>query len=201
MTTRTDFKRNGAACFIALEGLSGTGKTETAKKLASVLGGRFIRLTAGYEQPRSVLTHFDFVDARKCLFVSAMMCASVRIARELANGVSVVVDGYLPRTLAYHDGMGSVTTINTKGAILNPDYTFMLVCDSATRSNRIAKRARERTIWDEIEARNIEAIEQKYLSYNFPEIDTSKSSIEEVVFRIHSMICNEMNLGGPLVWR
>ena len=201
MTSRTDFKRTGAACFVALEGLSGTGKTETAKHLASCLGGRFIRLTAGYEQPRGALTHFDFIDARKCLFVSAMMSASIRIARELANGVSVVVDGYLPRTIAYHDGMGARASVITNGAILSPDYTFMLVCDSKIRSERIAKRARERTVWDEIESLNIGAIEERYFFNRFPKVDTSNSSVQQVVQEIHSTIREKHNSLGPLVWK
>lgn len=193
--------RKDGAIFVALEGLSGTGKTETAKQLASALRGRFLRLTAGFEQPRTQMIKPEHVNARKCLFVSAMLLSSVRIAEELARGISIVVDGFLPRTLAYHDGMGASVRIQTNGSILVPDYSCMLVCDEDERLNRITRRARDRTIWDDIEQQHLAGIRKRYLSCNFPIIDTTHIGIEQVTNRLINETSCLKKPGRPLTWQ
>ena len=200
MTHSAEVLRPEGTYFIALEGLSGTGKTETSKHLASRLSGRFIRLTAGYEQPRTVLAHHDYVDARKCLFLSAMMYSSIRVRNELIRGSSVVVDGYIHRTLAYHDGMGAKAEVLTNGAILNPDYSFMLTCDEGVRLHRVKRRAREKTVWDEIESQNIREIQSRYLSYGFPQFDTSQLSTDEVVEQILGYVRANLPSSRVLNW-
>jgi len=84
--------------------------------------------------------------------------------------------------------MGAKAEVSTNGAVLSPDYSFMLVCDTVIRSERVKRRARERTIWDEIETENIEEINRRYLANDFPQIDTSQLATGEVIDRIISHI-------------
>ena len=170
--------------FISLEGLSGVGKTETAELLASVNSCEFVHLTTDYASTKELMTRAEDVDARLCLFISAMLHKSVRIQDRLNQGISVVVDGFIARTLAYHKGMGADLSISFGSSTRYPDHSFMLTCDEETRRRRVSSRNRPKTIWDEIELRNIDRVRELYEQNNFPRIDTTNKSKGEVASEV-----------------
>jgi thymidylate kinase len=76
--------------FISLEGLSGVGKTETAELLASTNACEFIHLTTDYASTKELMIRAEDVDARFCLFISAMLHKSVRIQDRLNQGITSI---------------------------------------------------------------------------------------------------------------
>ena len=96
--------------------------------------------------------------------------------------------------------MGAKAEVLTNGAILNPDYSFMLTCDEGVRLHRVKRRAREKTVWDEIESQNIREIQSRYLSYGFPQFDTSQLSTDEVVEQILGYVRANLPSSRVLNW-
>jgi len=170
--------------FISLEGLSGVGKSETAELMASTNICEFIRLTTDFASTKELMTRAEDVNARLCLFISAMLHKSVRIQDRLNQGTSVVVDGFIARTLAYHKGMGADLSITFGSSTRFPDHSFMLSCDENMRQRRLSSRNRAKTIWDDIEIRNIDRIRELYEQNTFPRIDTTYRSQGEVAAEI-----------------
>lgn len=170
--------------FISLEGLSGVGKTELSELVARKIKGEFVHLTADFGVVKPLMNSAEDVDARMCLFITAMLYSSVRIRRRLQDGISVVVDGFIARTLAYHQGMGASISIKFGNTVQWPDHSIMLTCEEAERRRRLAARNRKATLWDEIELANLEKIRTFYLSNRFPQIDTTFRSTESIATEI-----------------
>ena len=166
--------------FVSLEGLSGVGKTTVAEHLALLLGGEFVPLTADFDGAKKIMTKPEDVNARLLLFASAMLWSSVRIQDRLRRGISVVVDGYVDRTIAYHRGMGATVSIDFGLALRMPDCAVMLVCDESVRRRRLNQRDRPRTLWDDIELANIDRIKEGYESSDFGRVDTTDRLANEV---------------------
>lgn len=178
------------AMFISVEGLSGVGKTETAQLIASMTSGEFLRLTIDFNDAKKLMILPKHVDARMCLFVTAMLYSSVKIEERLRNGVTVVVDGYVARTLAYHRGMGATVELAFGSAMRMPDCSVMLCCEEEERRRRIDTRGRDRSLWDKIELSNLKEIQTLYERNNFPRVDTTRKPISDVAAEVLS-ICNK----------
>jgi thymidylate kinase len=174
--------------FLSLEGLSGVGKTVVGYRLASILGGELFRPTADFDKLLNLMTRPEDVDARMCLFLASMLYSSVRIEDRLDRGITVIVDGYIKRTIAYHLGMGARISVELGTAIRMPDCSVMLVCDESERKRRILARGRNRTIWDEIELANVERIRELYEGTDLPQVDTTCDSVEQIAKKI-LLIC------------
>ena len=101
--------------FVIIEGLTGSGKSTTARALAERLGADYIDpIDDIFAVPRRAIeSDADQLAARHALFLAAILYSSSRIKRMRASGKSVVVDSWVYRTQATHLALGSQLEVST----------------------------------------------------------------------------------------
>lgn len=178
-------KRNNV--FMVLEGLSGSGKTTIGKIVAKRIKGEF------YRTPPSLFTGSvrDSIDkcangsARFLFYLAGVVQASDEISRILVDR-SVVCDRYLLTTFCYHRALDVQIDIpdSVFHPLLQPNFTFLIVCKKATRLKRLHDRGLS---FNDKQERQVK-IEQKFLmqyrKYNLIEIDNSSDNPEIAAKRI-----------------
>lgn len=167
--------------FVALEGLSCTGKTTVVGEVADALGA--VHLPTIPDEYRALRRRFDQVeelDARFLCFLSAICLASGEIGRQLDAGRSVVVESYLARTVAFHRGMGSSAMVYLP-ELRQPDVSFHLTCAPAERHQRELGRGGSRHFWDELAAKHEADILSEYRHFPLHVIDTTACAPRDVV--------------------
>lgn len=127
--------------FIALEGLSGSGKTKIAKLLAKKLNAVY------FKTPPPPFSLFrNYVDRnfshedRYYFYLAGIMLASEKIKKILEKD-NVVCDRYLYTTLAFHAAVGVKThNLSELKFILKPDVLFFVDCKDRLRQTRLRQR-------------------------------------------------------------
>ena len=170
--------------FIAIEGLSCTGKTTAAQRLSTALDAVLLPTVPDEYAPlRRRLHRPEELDARFLLFMSAVSLASLAIRRRLQAGRTVVVESYVARTVAFHRGMGASVQIAVPG-VLMPDVTFELACEATERHRRWKQRGGYRHSWDLQAERCEAAILDEYRQFAMHRVDTRRLSPTEVIAAI-----------------
>ncbi|HEY3684237.1 MAG TPA: hypothetical protein VGL93_14470 [Streptosporangiaceae bacterium] len=170
--------------FIALEGLSCSGKTTVVGEVADALGaGHLPTIPDEYSVLRRCFDQVDELDARFLCYLSAICRASRDIGRQLDAGRSVVVESYLARTVAFHRGMGSSAMVYLP-ELRQPDVSFHLTCAPAERHRRELGRGGSRHFWDELAAKHEADILCEYRRFPLHQIDTTARVPRDVVDEI-----------------
>lgn len=167
--------------FIALEGLSGTGKTTVHKLLSEAIGAISApSVPAEYAELRACFARREDLDSRFLYFLSAITRASQQIHDQLDAGYHVVVESYLARAVAFHRGMGSRIQVELPD-LLQPDVTFQLYCENGERRRRIRDRGIFAPPWDVLAEANAAAITAEYCRFPRHDLDTTSLAPPEVV--------------------
>jgi len=174
--------------FVSIEGLNGVGKTEVVKSLRDKLGYHWTRVSPCFRGAMEVMKWRDDLDARYLLFLSVVLHTSNRVAATLRCGKSVVVDGYIERTRAYHLGMGASLSVNVDHVLEKPTISILLTCNENERQRRIVARGRPRELWDDLADRSASAILRHYRQCGFPAVDTTDLSTEQVFREVRSIL-------------
>ncbi len=126
--------------FIALEGISGSGKTELGKLLAQQISAQYYTTP-----PEAFRLSRREVDAEACLesrflfYLASVVHASHEIGKILKTQ-SVVCDKYIWSTICYHTTFGLTVKIPNWVTYIQPDHTFLIVCDNDVRLRRLRLR-------------------------------------------------------------
>lgn len=126
--------------FIAIEGLSGVGKSTIARALAERIGGLY------YRTPPSMFGPIrESVETNACplsqhlYFCAGMVQASLEIDAALKER-AVVCDKYFATLRAYSRGLGFAGLERLSEGATKADYTFLIQVSEETRRRRIAAR-------------------------------------------------------------
>lgn len=167
--------------FIALEGLSCTGKTTVVGEVADALGAVHLpTIPDEYNVLRRRFDQADELDARLFCFLSAICLTSQEVRRHLDAGHHVVVESYFARTIAFHRGMGSSAIVHLP-ELRRPDVSFHLMCEPQERYERELHRGAPRHFWADLATKHEADILREYRHFPLHEIDTTTRSPRAVV--------------------
>jgi thymidylate kinase len=173
---------------LSLEGLRGVGKSTVAPLLARELGGQLVpTVPSSYDAVRHTVDKTENLEARMCLFLSALFDAADHIQHLLDQGAIVVVESYFARCLATHTGMGARLKIVLPTHVPQPAY-YRLTCSEAERRRRLSVRVKPSTRWDALAENSRERIEHAYDSFSMTAIDTTAKTPQQVVQAICDII-------------
>ncbi|MFE9169391.1 hypothetical protein ACFYNZ_07670 [Streptomyces kebangsaanensis] len=167
--------------FESLEGLRGTGKSTIAPMLAAAHQAVLVPTVPALYQPlRHEVDKRTNVDARMCLYLSALFTAADEVQRHLDAGVPVVVESYFARCLASHHALGARLGV-TLPAWLPKPVTYYLVCADDERRRRLAARSKPTSRWDALVETVTDRVTDAYAAFPMHRIDTTGLSPEEVL--------------------
>ncbi|WP_416530138.1 hypothetical protein [Streptomyces coelicoflavus] len=167
--------------FESLEGLRGTGKSTIAPMLAAARQAVLVPTVPALYQPlRAAVDQRTNVDARMCLYLSALFTAAEEIQSHLDAGVPVVVESYFARCLATHQAMGARLGVTLPRWLPIP-VTYYLVCGDDERRRRLAARDKPATQWDVLIETATDQVIDAYASFRMRRVDTTGRSPEEVL--------------------
>ena len=176
--------------FLAFEGLSGSGKTTVAKLVAESIGATFYKTPpAPFDSIRNKVDRESDISARFHFYLASIVQASYEISKILKEK-SVVCDRYILTTLCYHQAIG--VEINLPKLffekLLQPDHTFLVVCEDVVRLRRLQKRGMS---YNDIQERK-PGIEQLFLAgyrrYPVTEIDNSGDGPEIATKKVINLL-------------
>jgi cytidylate kinase len=128
--------------FVAIEGLSGSGKTTIAKGLAVALGARYYKTPPVMFAPiREDVDRRASPLARHLYYYAGIAQASTEIGLLLRES-GVVCDKYVATMLAYSRAGGVAVQSPAAGLILQPDVVVVLDVADEVRLRRISRRGR-----------------------------------------------------------
>ena len=172
--------------FVVLEGLSGSGKTTIGKALAKRMGA-FFYLTPPppFDVVRDQIDRSADISARFLFYLAGVVQASVEIA-DLLKKQSVVCDRYLLTTVCYHRVVGAKIDIPdfVFASILQPDHTFLIICDDAKRKQRMKIRGLSYNDEKEGYFQIATKFLAEYRRYSLIEIDNSDNDPQIAVEKI-----------------
>ncbi|MGW3667419.1 AAA family ATPase [Streptomyces sp. NPDC005141] len=167
--------------FESLEGLRGTGKSTLALMLAAARQAVLVpTVPAPYQPLRHAVDERTNVEARMCLYLSALFTAAEEIQRHLDAGVPVVVESYFARCLANHWALGARLGVTLPSWLPTP-VTYHLVCADDERQRRLAGRNKPTSRWDVLIESVTERVTDAYASFPTHRIDTTGRSPDEVL--------------------
>ncbi|KOT29865.1 hypothetical protein ADK41_33565 [Streptomyces caelestis] len=133
-----------------------------------------------YQPLRHAVDQRTNVDARMCLYLSALFTAAEEIQDHLDAGVPVVVESYFARCLATHQALGARLGVTLPHGLPTP-VTYHLVCDDDERRRRLATRGKSATRWDALIETVTDRVTDAYSSFPMRRVDTTGRSPEEVL--------------------
>ncbi|MET8560782.1 hypothetical protein ABZV75_09305 [Streptomyces flaveolus] len=167
--------------FESLEGLRGTGKSTIAPMLAAARQAVLVPTVPAFFQPlRREVDRRTNVEARMCLYLSALFTAAEEIQRHLRRGVPVVVESYFARCLTSHRALGARLGV-TLPAWLPTPVTYYLVCAEDERRRRLVARDKPISRWDALTETVTGQVADAYASFPMQRIDTTGLTPEEVL--------------------
>ncbi|MGW1156915.1 AAA family ATPase [Streptomyces sp. NPDC002513] len=167
--------------FESLEGLRGTGKSTLAPMLAAARHAVLVPTVPSLYQPvRHALDEGTNVEARMCLYLSALFTAAEEIRHHLDAGLSVVVESYFARCLANHRALGARLGVALPSWLPTP-VTYHLVCADDERQRRLAGRNKPASRWDALIETATDRVTYAYASFPMHRIDTTGRSPDEVL--------------------
>lgn len=126
--------------FVAIEGISGSGKTEISKKLAHQMPARWYATPpAPFNKMREEVDRKLSLNSRFLFYLSSVAHASWEI-EHLLETQSVACDKYVWSTICYHTVYGLEVKNNFHHLYRKPDCVFLLVCDEEKRLQRLRAR-------------------------------------------------------------
>lgn len=176
--------------FVALEGLHGVGKSTVAELVAKRLGVTLTpTIPADFSAARRLVNNGFCIEARYMLFLSATLSIGEQIEQMVKKGIDVVVESYIFRSIAFHEGMGSKMKIGMlEAGLFLPTHTVLLTCDPMIRAQRLKERGGTRSRWDSLAESRSDQIALRYAAFGFPEIDTTWLQPHQVADRIVEMV-------------
>ncbi|WP_329230240.1 hypothetical protein OG488_17185 [Streptomyces sp. NBC_01460] len=167
--------------FESLEGLRGTGKSTLAPMLAAARQAVLVPTVPSLYQPlRHAVDERTNVEARMCLYLSALFTAAEEIQHHLDAGTSVVVESYFARCLATHRGLGARLGVTLPNLLPTP-VTYHLVCQDAERQRRLAGRNKPASRWDVLVESASDRVMDAYVSFPMHHVDTTGRGPDEVL--------------------
>lgn len=170
--------------FIALEGLSGVGKSSVAMALAAQLNGQV------YKTPCETLCSIrDIVDrqyslnARFLFYLAGVYQASDEI-RQILPRHPIICDRYILTTVCYHRSLGVKLANRIYDDLAQPNLTVLLTCSDEERLLRINRRGWSYNDIQERISRVEQALLAEYLSHGVLTLDTTSISAEEAALEI-----------------
>jgi thymidylate kinase len=170
--------------FVIIEGLTGSGKSTTARAVAERLGADYIDpIDDIFTVPRRAIeSDADQLAARHALFLAAIFYSSSRIKRMRDSGYSVVVDSWIYRTQATHLALGSQLELSIPIDFEIETCSFFLECSDSIRMSRKVNRGQPDGYWKAACEKKSQEILANYrtLSPSTIFIDASGSTTEIV---------------------
>jgi len=170
--------------FIALEGLSGAGKSTIGEILAEKISGIFYKTPAQiFRDVRSEIDKCAEPTARFLFYLGGIFQSSFEISK-LLDSCDVVCDRYLLTTLLWHKLIGvdiDKLIPLCDSCLVMPDYTFLILCENDIRLARLYGRGLSPNDRKERE-NNLEGkLLVEYKGYHLLEIDNSQEGAEIAV--------------------
>ncbi|GIH70494.1 hypothetical protein [Sphaerimonospora thailandensis] len=167
--------------FESLEGLRGTGKSTIAPLLAVVRKAVLIpTIPIVYQRLRREVDRQENVEARMCLYLSALFAAAEEIQGYLDVGIPVVVESYFARCLATHQAFGAQLGVTLPSDLPMP-VTYQLLCAEGERRRRLIQRDRPASRWDVLSEDAAELITTAYTQFPMHRVDTTGLAPDQVV--------------------
>jgi hypothetical protein len=149
--------------------------------LAAVRQAVLVPTVPAFYQPlRHELDKRTNVEARMCLYLSALFTAAEEIQYHLRSGVPVVVESYFARCLTSHRALGARLGISLPAWLPTP-VTYYLVCADDERRRRLTARNKPVSRWDELVENVTGRVTAAYASFPARRIDTTGLTPEEVL--------------------
>jgi thymidylate kinase len=159
--------------FVAIEGLSGSGKTTIAKLLAAKLDAHYYKTPPAMFLPiRSHVEQSATELARHLYYYAGIAQASAEIGRLLKER-AVVCDKYVATMLAYSRAAG-IPVDAPSNLILQPDYAFLIDVPDDLRLQRLRLRG-SIPEWHQafLEAENARLVTDMYRSLRVRTVDNT----------------------------
>ena len=126
---------------VALEGLSGVGKSTIALIVAETIGGVVFKTPSGvFAECRDLVDRGDINPTSRYFFYLASVVDSSKEIDSLLKKHAVVCDRYVLTTQCYHAALGVKTIDLSKLPFVTPNETFLITCDEEQRISRLAHR-------------------------------------------------------------
>ncbi|WP_432013504.1 hypothetical protein [Streptomyces cucumeris] len=135
---------------------------------------------ARYQPLRRAVDERTNVEARMCLYLSALFTAAEEIQHHLDAGVPVVVESYFARCLASHQAMDARLGVTLPSWLPTP-VTYHLVCSDDERQRRLAGRNKPASRWDALMETVTDQVTDAYASFPMHRIDTTGRNPDEVL--------------------
>ena len=173
---------------IVLEGLDATGKSAVGQLLSQTLeASLYITPPTEYRSIRSSIDSSSR-QAQFYYYLSGVHYASKQIGEMLTRGTSVVCDRYYYSTLAYFSDLPEAASVDLSG-LIQPDYTFLLVCNESIRQDRAVQRGE--LSWAELlcaQDEQRDRILKAYQRFGLTLVDTSSNTVDQAVEQILSLV-------------
>lgn len=177
--------------FIVLEGLSGSGKTTIARKLAEKIGGVFYSTPCSvFRQARDLVDKEVNAQSRFLFYLASLMQSSEEVKRIIFKQ-PVVCDRYILSTMCWHKVMGvDVHLLNPfiEQNLLNPTHQFLITCESVIRKRRLIKRGLTINDKNELKDKNEDKFFREYQKYHIKEVDNSQDDPDLAVKKIIALL-------------
>lgn len=130
--------------FYVLEGIDGVGKSSTGEELADRLDAEYIQSPPDeFDDLRPIANSDETSTEFKYLtYMAGNALVADRVEEHLEAGRDVVVDRYIPSTIAYHNGVSDRDFADwaDPDAFPEPDAYIYLEVDEETRLERVGGR-------------------------------------------------------------
>ncbi|MGW1363315.1 hypothetical protein ACWCQP_38620 [Streptomyces chartreusis] len=133
-----------------------------------------------YQPLRHAVDERTNVEARMCLYLSALFTAAEEIQHHLDAGVPVVVESYFARCLATHRALDARLGVTLPSWLPTP-VTYHLVCADEERQRRLAGRDKPPSRWDALIETVTNRVTDAYASFPMHRVDTTGRSPDEVL--------------------
>lgn len=174
---------------IALEGLSGVGKTTLAPLVARELDAEQLDAI-----PHDMARHRRIADAthdptqRHLFYLWALATACERaLKKNRASNKLWVIESFVGRTTAYHTGMGSTLSVDLWSMVPRPALSILVTCDEQVRRERIARRPWQ-SYWQTRSEGVIDRIRDAYRPFADIEINNDRGDALETAWRIGAIV-------------